>query len=140
MQVVYWTSSESDFFIDINVNGAFLSKVGNAHFADMYEESLEQLIGFIQYREKILLKTTHAFLLQIILGGAFHAFLILSKWPEGTWSYYLLPRGVISPNDGDGYAWIISFEYSLSTCPYMPATFQKIAVKETAWLHLAVWC
>ena len=96
MQVVYWTSSESDFFIDINVNGAFLPKVCNAHFADMCEESLEQLIGFIQYREKILLKTTHAFLLQIILGGAFHAFLILSKWPEGTWSYYLLPRDVIS--------------------------------------------
>ena len=79
MQVVYRTNSESDFFTDINVNGAFLPKVCNAHFADMYEESLEQLIGFIQYREKILLKTTHAVLLQIILGGAFHVFMILSK-------------------------------------------------------------
>lgn len=96
MQVVYWTSSESVFFIDINVNGALLPKVCNGHLADRYEEPLGQLIGFIQYREKILLITTHAFLLQIILGGASHAFLILSKWPEGTWSYYLLPCGVIS--------------------------------------------
>ena len=139
MQVVYWTNSESDFFTDINVNGAFLPKVCNAHFADMYEESLEQLIDFIQYRGKILLKTTHAVLLQIILGGAFHVFMILSKWPEGPWSYHLLPHGVISQYDADGYAWIISFEYLLSTCPYMPATFQKIAVKETALLHLAEW-
>lgn len=38
---------------------------------------------------------TPAFLFSIILGSAFHAFIILSTWPKATWPHHLSPYGYL---------------------------------------------
>lgn len=85
---------------------------------------------------------TPAFFLLLKLRGAFPAFIILSKWPEGTWPRHLLPCDVTFSNKTvmNMPAFVLFFGYLLSTCTYMPATFQKMTVNKIASLDLVVWC
>lgn len=94
MQVIYWTTPGGSFsYVSMSYTlGAMQSTTwrhvwwGPAAVNVFYSEQRDFVDSHID---------TPAFLFSIILGSAFHAFIILSTWPKATWPHHLSPCGYL---------------------------------------------
>lgn len=142
MQVTHWTPPGSDIFIRIDVNGA----PGGVQCTTCACKRRLWSSWWVWIREQRRFCCNHifnpAFLLVIVLGGTFHAFKILSKWPEGAWPRYILACGVIFLNVMvmDVPEFVPFFGYLPPACAYVPVTIQTVAMKELPCCLLTGCC